>query len=213
MLLTTWLTFLGLTIIATGSPGPGSILALSSGLYYGHKKALFTIAGSLFGLFLLFVITLVGLYALFNESPLFFKALASLGIFYLAYIGFKKWNQKTTSLYKHDNKQTKTLPSPFFLFKEGFLVAISNPKIILFFSVFFTPFIRTDKSWWQQITILAITFFICELVWQLTYALGGNKLNTLFSSPRHYVLFNKITGIFFIGSACFIAYSLVYSLL
>ena len=128
MLLTTWLTFLGLTIIATGSPGPGAILALSSGLYYGHKKALFTIAGSLLGLFLLFLITLVGLYALFNESPLFFKALASLGIFYLAYIGFKKWNQKTTSLYKHDDKQKKTLPSPFSLFKEGFLVAISNPK-------------------------------------------------------------------------------------
>ena len=209
MLFTTWITFLGLTIIATGSPGPGSILALSSGLYYGHQKALFTIAGSLLGLFLLFLITLIGLYTLFNEHPFFFKALASSGVAYLAYTGVKKWSQKKTPLYQHDKAPKKMLSSNLTLFKEGFLVAISNPKIILFFSIFFTPFIKTDNSWLLQITILAVTFFTCELIWQLIYALGGNKLNVLFKKKQHYVLFNKTTGLFFIFSACFIGYSLI----
>jgi threonine/homoserine/homoserine lactone efflux protein len=197
-----------LTIIATGSPGPGSILALSSGLYYGHQKALFTIAGSLLGLFLLFLITLIGLYTLFSEHPLFFKTLASLGVAYLAYIGFKKWNQKQIPLYEYDETQKKIASSNFRLFKEGFLVAISNPKIILFFSIFFTPFITIDKSWLLQITILAVTFFTCEFIWQIIYALGGNKLNALFKNKQHYALFNKTTGLFFIFSACFIGYSL-----
>jgi len=209
MLLTTWITFFGLTIIATGSPGPGSLLALSSGLYYGRKRSLFTIAGSLSGLLLLFFITLIGLYTLFKQQPFVFKLLALLGVIYLAYIGLTKWRQEYIPLDGPEMQPQKGALSNLALFRQGFLVAISNPKVILFFSIFFTPFISTDESWHVQMTILAVTFFACELSWQLVYAFGGDKLNSFFKHKRHYILFNKVTGIFFIGSACFIAYNLL----
>jgi len=212
MLFTTWITFLGLTILATGSPGPGSLLALSSGLYHGRKRALFTIVGSLLGLLLLFMVALIGLYTLFKQQPLFFKMLAFVGVFYLVYTGIKKWRQEIPFFVGPQARPSKSTLSNMALFKEGFLVAISNPKVILFFSIFFTPFISTQAPWAVQMTILAVTFFVCELSWQLVYAFAGDKLTTLFKHRQHYILFNRATGIFFLGSACFIAYNLSYKL-
>jgi len=208
MLLSTWITFLGLTIFATGSPGPGSILALSSGLYYGRKRALFTIAGSLFGLLILFSITLYGLHFIFIARPLIFKILATVGVIYLFYNGLQWWQQRKIFTMEGNEKQSNGEKTNNGLFREGFFIAISNPKVILFFSVFFTPFISIENSWQTQITILGVTFFVCEFSWQLIYAFVGNKLNQYLNHANHYVLFNKITGAFFIGSACFLALNL-----
>jgi threonine/homoserine/homoserine lactone efflux protein len=208
MLFSTWITFFTLTILATGSPGPNSILALSNGLYYGHKRALFTVAGSLIGLLLLFITTLLGLYTAFQKHPIVFSVISSIGILYMVYIGINKIKKSRVSFLNDEMREKRNDMTNKFLFKEGFLVAISNPKIILFFSIFFTPFISIQDSWHLQVTILACTFFFCEIFWQLIYTRCGEKLNDFFHHQQHYVIFNKITGGFFIGSACFIGYTL-----
>lgn len=209
MPLSHWLTFLTLTLLATASPGPNSILALSNGLYYGHRRALLTVAGSLLGLFVLLLITLLGLHTLLKQYPIIFPTLALVGILYLLFLGISRYVSARTMSYEKNKTRCKKNSSSFFLFREGFLVAISNPKILLFFSVFFTPFISFDRSPTLQIIILAGTFFLCEALWQVIYTRCGEQLNHFFRHPKYYTVFNKITGLFFIGSACFITYTLI----
>ncbi|MGS2717683.1 LysE family translocator [Eionea flava] len=209
MLLSHWLTFLVLTLLATASPGPNSILALSNGLYYGHKRALLTVAGSLLGLSILLAATLFGLHTLLQTYPFLLPIITTVGISYLIFLGISKYVSTHTKKENENRFAPKQHLSNVALFNEGFLVAISNPKILLFFSVFFTPFISPHDSKALQIAILSGTFFVCEALWQIIYSGCGNQLNRFFQHPVHYVRFNKITGIFFIGSACFITYTLI----
>jgi threonine/homoserine/homoserine lactone efflux protein len=49
MTLTVWLTFLAAALLISVSPGAGAVNSMSSGLRYGVRKSLPTIAGQQFG--------------------------------------------------------------------------------------------------------------------------------------------------------------------
>jgi homoserine/homoserine lactone efflux protein len=72
-----------------------------------------------------------------------------------------------------------TIDGRFGLFRQGVLVALSNPKAILFLSAVFPQFLTMETKQVSQFLILMITFIFCSLlshtfyVW-LTLNLGAH---------------------------------------
>jgi len=60
--------------------------------------------------------------------------------------------------------------------RDGFLVALLNPKTALFFAAFLPQFIDPARSLWLQFVIMAGTFALIEIVTEVLIASLAHRL-------------------------------------
>ena len=85
------------------------------------------------------------------------------------------------------------------LFRGGFLIGASNPKLLLFAAAFLPQFIDPAADQGLQLTILVATFAAAEAFWYAVYALGGRQLARHLARPALRRLFDRATGAIFVG--------------
>ncbi len=130
-----------------------------------------------------------------------FTILKWLGVAYLLYLGL---HYIKNALYKNESKKEITASDTF---TRGFLVSLTNPKTILFFSAFLPQFISSSGSYLQQITFLSFTFLLLAVVLDSTYALLSVKLKSLLEEHNLFRLQNGFSGLLFIGASAWLATS------
>jgi homoserine/homoserine lactone efflux protein len=198
--ISTWLTYLAVALICAITPGPGVLFAISNSIKFGWKRTTFSAFGNITGLLLVSSFTMTGLGALLNTSVVLFSLLKIIGGSYLIYLGLRQWRSKTNAFSEvkentSDNQQHKTNAQLFF---KGMLVALTNPKAVLFFSALFPQFIKIEKALIPQFIILTTTFMLGSFISLIGYAYTATSAKTWFSSPRRINGFNKTTGGIFI---------------
>jgi threonine/homoserine/homoserine lactone efflux protein len=87
------------------------------------------------------------------------------------------------------------------LYRQGAMVAASNPKAILFAAAFFPQFLNPGAAKLPQFSILLATFAVIEVSWYLIYAMSGHKLSHYLRQARVMRNFNRVTGVVFVGFA------------
>lgn len=205
MNLHTWLIFAGSVILLTASPGPNALLALSHGVKHGLKNTFATICGSLIAFIILMVASLAGIGAIMASSVWMFEAIRWLGAAYLIYLGIKMWRSTSEKIVTEEIRPANKSKSA--LFRKGFLVAISNPKIIIFFASFFPQFINPAYPQLQQMVILGVTFVGLELSWQMLYAGGGNKISGWIDTSKRQQIVDRMSGSLFIIAGTLLLFS------
>ena len=201
----TWLIFAGSVILLTASPGPNALLALSHGVKHGLKNTFATICGSLLAFIILMVASLAGIGAVMASSVWLFEAIRWLGAAYLIYLGIKMWRSSPEKVVTEEIDTSNQ--SRAALFRKGFLVAISNPKIIIFFASFFPQFINPAYPQLQQMVLLGVTFVGLELCWQLIYAGGGNHISEWINTPKRQQLIDRVSGSLFVAAGTLLLFS------
>jgi homoserine/homoserine lactone efflux protein len=83
------------------------------------------------------------------------------------------------------------------LFSQGLLVAISNPKGLIFFAAFLPQFIVPGVSYSVQLTVFGGTFVLVEFVYELLLAGLAQRIAPWLA--RHGRWFNRATGGAFVG--------------
>jgi threonine/homoserine/homoserine lactone efflux protein len=134
-----------------------------------------------------------------------FDALRITGAAYLAYLGYKTWRAPVAD---EVNQLAETRSSPgqsATQFRQGFLVAASNPKAILFAAAFFPQFINPQLAKLPQFGILLVTFAVIEISWYFVYAVSGKRLSAYLRRATIMRTFNRVTGGVFIGFAAVMA--------
>lgn len=194
MALSQWLLFLVSTFLISAAPGPNMLLAFQFGLNYGFKKTCWTLAGLSCGLAVLLGLSIAGVSVLSHQLPLTFEAFKCVGALYLAYLGYLAW-QSSGSIDEHGAE--RVLPTPWQLFRTGVSVSLSNPKAILFFAAFFPKFLDSSVSLTSQYTVLTITFFVIETVWQIIYTVSGKALAGWLKQGRRLLWLNRACGVVF----------------
>jgi threonine/homoserine/homoserine lactone efflux protein len=94
---------------------------------------------------------------------------------------------------------------PRAVFRQGFLVAASNPKAILFAAAFFPQFLNPQIAQLPQFAILLSTFTVIEVSWYFVYAASGKRLSVYLQQARVMRAFNRLTGGVFVGFAMLMA--------
>lgn len=192
----TWLVFIAVSAASAFSPGPGLLLAISNASRLGARKALTSSAGNVFGLFLMSCAATLGLGALLKTSVILFFALKLLGAGYLIYLGIRQWLAEAI-LFKFE-LQPKNSFTAFQLFRQGFLVACTNPKSILYFTALFPQFIDPRATQLVQFAILSVTFLACVTCSHFVYIFGAEKVRVFLSSQNRIMVFNRCLGCLFI---------------
>jgi threonine/homoserine/homoserine lactone efflux protein len=85
------------------------------------------------------------------------------------------------------------------LYRDGLLIGLSNPKLLLFASAFLPQFVEPARPQPSQFAILVVTFAAAELFWYGVYALGGRRLAASLTRPALRRAFDRITGGIFLG--------------
>lgn len=123
-------------LIAAGTPGPDILLLIRTAILANIKKAFIVLSGILIGNAIMLAVVYLGL-GFIGENQYFQMLVQILGSFYLFYLSYQIYIHRNDSI---EMKQNETAAG----FKEGFIVNLSNPKAMLFFTVVITPFLNGD---------------------------------------------------------------------
>lgn len=205
MTLQYFLAYFLILFIATITPGPSMLLAINHGVNYGLFRTIYSCSGNLLGNLLMAIASILGLGAVLIASGVVFNIIRWVGIIYLVYIGIKLISEPVKAGQISNNSNISK--SRYRLFIDGFLVAIGNPKGILFFTSLFPQFINIEHAKTNEFALILSTLGIVAFGCYMLYAIFGVKLNKLFQLYSFRKLFNRITGSIFICTGLTLAVS------
>ncbi len=193
MSIDTWLIFLIAAIGLSFTPGPNGLLALTHGAIYGVRRTVFTVLGGALGFLIVIAVSMFGIGALLLVVPEVLTVLKWVGGAYLVFLGIQVWRAPAIAVAASDDRP---VASGWSLFQQGLLAAVTNPKGILFFVAFLPQFIDTDRDLVLQFAIMASTFIVIEIIFELVVAALSQSVQPLLARAGRW--FNRATGGLFI---------------
>ena len=200
MSLQLYLAFVVASIALALLPGPIVTLVIANGLRHGTRAALTNIAGVQFGLAIVIGIVAVGLTSLMATMGYWFDWVRFAGAAYLVWLGIKLIRAPIAGV----EAQTPPPPPRGGFFLQGLLVALSNPKLLVFFGAFLPQFMDLNGDHLSQVALLGVTFMITAAMTDATYAILAGRVRRFFSVRRTRLL-SRVSGGFMIGGGIWLA--------
>lgn len=177
---------------------------MAAGMRYGHRRALWNIAGLQLGILLVLAIVAAGLGALLAASTTAFTVVKWLGALYLIWLGIEQWRAPARPIID-TNADASTAVTPRQLLLRGFLVNATNPKGIVFMLAVLPQFIDPARPQLPQYVICGATLFFTDFVVMNGYTgLAARLLSTL-RDPLHVKWMNRAFGSLFITAGALLA--------
>ncbi len=197
----TWQIWSAFFVIETAlclTPGPAVLLVLSQALTRGASKTIWSIGGIIAANTVYFVLSATGVGAILMASYDLFFAIKWLGAAYLVWLGVSAFlgRSKTLSVRAGDGRPVASSR----LFLNGFILQMSNPKALVFFTALVPQFLNPHAPLAPQVAILALTSMAIEFCVQLSYALLAGRAAHLAAQPRFARLTDRVAGTLLIGA-------------
>lgn len=199
MTLHTWWLFALTTFFLSSTPGPNMLHIMTRSAQLGPKRAIPAMLGCLTAILVAQGLSAIGLSAVLLASPKLFEILRYLGVAYLVYLGIKQFREPIHADPLHPIPSSAKKYSALIVFRGGFLVGISNPKLILFAAAFLPQFVNTDVATLPQYLILIVTSLVGDSIWYVVYAFAGMHIARYLTTPLPKRIFNWITGSIFLA--------------
>jgi homoserine/homoserine lactone efflux protein len=153
-------------------PGPIVTLTVANSLAHGARRGMLTVLGASAGSGVLLGLGAIGMAWILDVLSHWFDWIRWIGAAYLIFLGLKQWNAKPVDL-SHGAADKGPVLS---VMAHGFLVAVTNPKTILFYAAFFPQFIDAEQPLGPQLTLMSVTFVVLALLaGRVGRWLGGAK--------------------------------------
>jgi threonine/homoserine/homoserine lactone efflux protein len=196
MAMQTWWLYVTAVFLIAGTPGPNMLHVMVQSIHHGPRRAVFSMTGLMSAVLLCLLASAAGLGALLKASPALYEVLRYAGVAYLVWLGIKAWRAPVAG---GGSADPRTRRSAGALFATGLGTGLSNPKLIIFAAALFPQFLDMHRPFWIQLVILVASFVVIEGFWYGVYALGGRSLAAWLAPANRQKLFNRATGLMFIG--------------
>ena len=194
--------FLAASFILAVTPGPGVFYIVTRSVMQGRRHGIASVLGVALGNLGNAVGASIGLAALFAISTVAFTAVKYAGALYLIYLGIQALRAPPAQI-----AASKPAPAPLSsIFRDGFVVALLNPKTAIFFAAFLPQFMSADASPIVQSIALGALFVAIAAVTDTGYALAAGAVTPLLGRARGIRSLGRyLTGGAFIGLGVFTA--------
>lgn len=176
-------------------PGPIVTLVIANSLAYGTRTGVMTSLGASFGNLILAAAGAAGLVAALSYLGDVFEVIRWAGAAYLIWLGIKAWREEP-----HTLDDTKPMRKSSTVFAQGIVVALTNPKTIIFYAAFFPQFINPVAPAAPQLALLAVTFVVLATILDTGYALLAGRLRVYMADVKRAKIKNRLTGALLIGT-------------
>jgi threonine/homoserine/homoserine lactone efflux protein len=192
------LAFAGVSLLLAVTPGPDMAVVTKNALAHGRRGVLLTTSGIGLALVIWVTATAVGLSALLRTSGEVLVALKIVGALYLAYLGVRTLFE---SRQQPGDLLAGTAPAApaHAVFRQGFLSAISNPKLGVFFVTFLPQFVLPGQAVLPRLLELGVTFAVIGWLWMNVYGLFVTRLRDVITAPRVRQWMQRATGVVLLG--------------
>jgi homoserine/homoserine lactone efflux protein len=181
-------------------PGPTVTLIIANSLKHGSRAGLLNAAGTQAGLAIMIAIVGIGLSSVIAAMGHWFDWIRLAGAAYLIWLGWKMYR----SAGETGEGAAAARPPRGGFFLQGVLVALSNPKTLLFFGAFFPQFLDPARDHVTQIAIMGLTAMLFAAISDSAYALLSGRAGQMLSQRRVRLL-SKVSGGFLIGGGLWLA--------
>ena len=201
MALSTILLYVTTCFAVTVTPGPTMLLALTNGASRQWRVAGMGMLGAALSDLLLIAAVFVGLGAVLAASEVVFSVVKWLGVLYLIWLAVQLWRRRPVGL---TTSPSCSGPSARRAFVRSLMVALSNPKGLLFFSAFLPQFVNTARPQAPQYMLLALLTAALDIVVMACYAFGGAQAARLLTA-RGMRRLNRAAAAVLLSLAAFLA--------
>jgi threonine/homoserine/homoserine lactone efflux protein len=151
------LAFLGACVVLFVKPGPAMSVIVANSAGYGVRGGIITVGGNVTGFVLLLLVVAFGLAWIAQAMQAWFPWIRVGGALYLIFLGVTRLRGAGKVAHYSINPTGE-------LFRDGFLVAVANPEVLLFLAAFLPPFVDTSRPIVPQLAILSTTFIVVSAV-------------------------------------------------
>lgn len=173
-----YLAFLPVVLALVITPGPDMLFAMAQGLRGGRTAAIAAAAGISTGAFINSFLAGLGLDAVVAAAPWVFGVVRWLGVAYLLWLAIKTLRQPLVG------ENTRPV-RPSRAFRDGAIVNLSNPSVILFILALIPQFVDPSLAILPQFLIMGGTIAVLGFVVKSVVGVSAGGLGrALASSPR-----------------------------
>jgi len=197
-----WSQFAIVCLLGAMSPGPSLALIIRNSINFNRTSGIVASIAHGLGICVYATVTIIVLEFILRNSETIFFVIQICGSLFLIILGlifiFKKNNENKNDTYQIHSSS----------FTQGFIIAIINPKILIWFTAIYSQFIDINSTFLNK-TILVLTPSIIDAIWYslVSILVTGYGLREILNNKEFMI--QKIIGILLI----IIAFSLVYSLI
>ena len=167
------LAFAGACSLLFLKPGPAMSVIVANSVGYGVRGGMVSVAGNVIGFAFLLTIVGFGLSWIAVTMQMWFDWIRLGGAIYLTWLGISRL-RNAGHISKYGENPTGEL------FRDGFLVAVANPEVLLFLAAFLPPFVDPRSPAGPQIVALASIFIAVS-------AVAGALLAVLAGQAKHFL--------------------------
>lgn len=174
-----WIAFCVAAAALALVPGPTVTVIIANSLRFGARAGMLNVAGTQAGFVIWLAVAALGLGAAIQFMGVWFDVLRWAGALYLIWLAVKLFRAKGQLAAAADSNRAK---GSFFF--QGFVVIITNPKMLVLFGAMIPPFMTKDGDPVTQIFLLGLTFMGIALLGDTAYALLAGKAGSWLSHTR-----------------------------
>ena len=190
--------FLLITVVLFLTPGPIVTLIIATGARQGTRAALLTVAGSSVGNAVLLAAIAFGLTWILKASSEVFDLLRWIGAAYLVWLGIQAW--------RHAGAAAEEIPPAAHVHAwRGFIVAITNPKTIAFFTAFLPQFIDPALPVDRQLLVMCVCSVTLGALLDSGWAVAAGFGRAWFLKPHHNKLLGRLSGAMLVGGGIWLS--------
>jgi threonine/homoserine/homoserine lactone efflux protein len=190
--------FLLITFVLVIVPGPIVTLVIATGATRGTRAALITVIGTTLGTAAMLLCISLGLNWVLKTSNEVFEVMRWIGAAYLIWLGIQGWRTAGRALEAAPPRHRVHI-------SRGFLVAITNPKTIAFFTAFLPQFVDPALPvGWQLFVMCTVSLALAGLT-DAAWAVAAGVGRTWFMKPHYSALLGRLSGVVLIGGGLWLS--------
>lgn len=181
-------------------PGPTIAVIVATSLRHGARAGMGIVIGTQAGFLVWLLIAALGLGAALTVAGDWFFVLRFIGAAYLAWLGIKML--RSDGRLMAAGTAEKPLAGSFFW--QGFIVIITNPKMLVLFGTLIPPFITGGDGAVGTTLLLGLTFMAIAAIGDSFYAVLAARARHWLSRSRVRML-EIASGLFLIAGGAWLA--------
>ena len=200
------IAFLGISALLVVTPGPDMAMVTKNALRLGRHGAMLTTLGIVSAILVHTTAAAFGLAMLLRTEAGVFTVVRLCGAAYLLYLGLQAlWSSVRSGEHLADATVDTATPVPersgLSAYRQGFLSAMLNPKLLVFFATFLPQFVEPGRPALPQMLALGLVFDLLGLIWLTSYGLFVTRMRDFFRSPRVRRRMERATGAILVALA------------
>lgn len=185
------IAFISASVLIELTPGPNMAFLALVGATQGRRRGFATVLGVALGLFIIGLLSALGVGGIISRSPTLFQFLRWGGIAYLLYLAFEGWKDADVSSARPTNSDATELT----YFRHGLTVNLLNPKAALFYITVLPTFLSARDAAWSEIFGLTAIYVSIATIIHILIVVFASSFHAFLNDPRRSLWVKRVLAI------------------